>query len=106
MGHKINLLYRNHFIYLNPLERFMVAITRLNGALDNKGIAKKITIRNLEITFTWNSKKNLWGRFGGGWNWKLGFMASGRTIIFSLLICDIRFYLKRRKSNVETKKET
>lgn len=31
-----------------------------------------------------------WGRFGGGWNWKLGFQAGGSTLIISLLVGDLR----------------
>lgn len=30
------------------------------------------------------------GRFGGGWRWKLGVMASGRTVIFDLVFGSIR----------------
>lgn len=32
------------------------------------------------------------GRFGGGWQWKLGFQANSgfRTIIFNLLVFSIR----------------
>jgi len=30
------------------------------------------------------------GRFGGGWNWNLGFQASKTTIIFNLLVMSIR----------------
>lgn len=32
----------------------------------------------------------LFGRFGGGWNWKLGFQAGGKTLIISLLVFSIR----------------
>jgi hypothetical protein len=31
------------------------------------------------------------GRFGGGWNWEFGFMASGGTIIVMLLYGTLRF---------------
>lgn len=30
------------------------------------------------------------GRFGGGWQWKLGFQAARGTLIISLLVFDIR----------------
>jgi len=34
---------------------------------------------------TRNGKSDLWGRFGGGWNWKVGVQVGGRTVIFNLL---------------------
>lgn len=41
----------------------------------------------------WQPRKEHWfpmGRFGGGWNWNLGFQAGGRCIIFNLLWGSIR----------------
>lgn len=35
-------------------------------------------------------KSALWGRFGGGWNWSLGFQAGGRTLIVNLLTFSVR----------------
>jgi len=43
------------------------------------------------VSFHYNKSNNLWGRFGGGWNWKFGFQIGGNTLIISLLICEIRF---------------
>ena len=63
---------------------------------------------NIRITHTWSlcsrfecrSRKSLWGRFGGGWNWKLGIQAGGTTIIFSMLICEVTFYLQSREAQI------
>jgi hypothetical protein len=46
----------------------------------------------MKITYKHNSPKGLWGRFGGGWQWKLGFQADAKfkTIILNLLIFYIR----------------
>lgn len=49
-----------------------------------------IKLLKLKGNFTIRSKTNSWGRFGGGWNWKLGFQAGGSTIIISLLIAELR----------------
>lgn len=40
------------------------------------------------------------GRFGGGWQWKVGFQASTgfRTVIVSLLVFEIRFTFGKRGS--------
>jgi hypothetical protein len=40
--------------------------------------------------YSHRSKENLMGRFGGGWNWNLGFQASGSTLILNLLVASLR----------------
>lgn len=58
-----------------------------------------IKLLKLKGNFTIRSKTNSWGRFGGGWNWKLGFQAGGSTIIISLLIAELR--INKYKSREE-----
>ena len=43
----------------------------------------------LKIRFEMRSKDNFMGRFGGGWQWKLGFQASKTSIIISLLVAEL-----------------
>lgn len=45
----------------------------------------------LKVSLSIRSAKCPMGRFGGGWNWKLGIMVGGRTTILSLLVADLRF---------------
>lgn len=45
----------------------------------------------IKVSFSYENPNSLWGRFGGGWDWKLGFQAGGNSLIISLLICEIRF---------------
>lgn len=45
----------------------------------------------MKILFSCPRKKKWYGRFGGGWNWKLGFQYGYSTLIISLLICELRF---------------
>jgi len=45
----------------------------------------------IKISYSRRSKNSFMGRFGGGWNWKLGFQLGENTLIISLLICQIRF---------------
>lgn len=52
--------------------------------------SKHWQIGKLKINPSMRRADGYMGRFGGGWNWKLGFMSSGSTIIFSLLIMSIR----------------
>lgn len=63
-------------------------VDKKNGA---RVIKKKTSVGRLEITFEHKSKKCMLGRFGGGWNWELGFVAGGHTVIVNLLVCYIRF---------------
>lgn len=50
----------------------------------------------MKVEVVRNSKADLFGRFGGGWNWNLGFQAGGSTLIINLLTFYIRFDFKRR----------
>jgi len=56
---------------------------------------RKFECKHFIFSLSYRSKENLWGRFGGGWNWKLGFQAGGSTVIISLLVCEIRICIKK-----------
>ena len=78
-------------------EHAYLGIIRMNKIFWAREASNKLRITRewnpfskLRITFTWRSSKCLWGRFGGGWQWKLGFQASRTCVIFNLLICSIR----------------
>ena len=47
-------------------------------------------IGHYTIKYERRSKDELWGRFGGGWDWELGFQLGGNTLIINLLIAYIR----------------
>lgn len=44
----------------------------------------------LHVTYERRSGNDLHGRFGGGWQWKLGFQAGGRSVIVNLLVANVR----------------
>lgn len=75
-------------------EKAIVSIMRINAAETKREIRIKKHIGRLEIEFHWRSAKNLWGRFGGGWNWKLGIDIGSTTIIIALFIFTLRFSWK------------
>lgn len=77
-------------------EKGVISLVRLNKLSKRIEIRKKFTIGRLEIEFLWRSKKNLMGRFGGGWNWALGFKGLGKTTIIHLLICSLRFHFRKK----------
>ena len=61
----------------------------LNGVIRTK-IDKKFTLGRYRIEYSQRLKSNAMGRFGGGWNWELGFQASSSTVIFNLLVSSLR----------------
>ena len=76
---------------LDNLEKGIIAICRLNKLEKKLEINKTWRIGKLQINYNWCSSKNLWGRFGGGWNWELGIQVGGKTVILNCLIFKIRF---------------
>lgn len=50
---------------------------------------RRWTVFGVKITFSWRSPRSLMGRFGGGWNWKIGVQAGGGTMLFSLLVAEL-----------------
>lgn len=57
---------------------------------DEKWTIKTVQIGRVRIQYEHRSPKCLWGRFGGGWNWELGFQCSSSTLIINLLTFSIR----------------
>lgn len=56
---------------------------------------KRLDFKRIVIDLSVRSSNGSMGRFGGGWNWALGFRAGGRTIVFSLLIAVLVLHLKK-----------
>lgn len=56
-----------------------------------------VILSRLKVQFSWRSSKCLWGRFGGGWQWALGFEASRSCVILNLLICSVRISWYKEK---------
>lgn len=51
---------------------------------------RRIKLGKIYITIEWRSKNSLGGRFGGGWNWHIGVVFGGKTVIIYLLVMMIR----------------
>lgn len=62
----------------------------------SSSVYRKLTIGRLCIAYSRRSKDELWGRFGGGWNWKLGLQAGYTTLVINLLICSITIAILQR----------
>jgi len=82
---------------LSAQEQFFVSVMRRNKSNPPKEWRRKFVFWRITAEFQYRSKRNLWGRFGGGWNWRLGFMAGGRTLILNLLVATLRIELLGRK---------
>ncbi len=82
---------------LTNRERGILAICKLNKIFPPRyEINKQILIGKFDIRIEKRSKNNLWGRFGGGWNWVLGIEVGKTTIIINWLIGQI-IIRKRRE---------
>ncbi len=81
----------------------ILAICALNKLVRAKEIYKKVELGKgrLSISFRWRSGKNLWGRFGGGWQWALGFRASGGALLLDCLIFDLMFSVNKGTGNIK-----
>lgn len=77
-------------------EQGWLAIMRLNILVGRIEVRKEWRIGRLKIAYRWRSSKNLWGRFGGGWNWKLGAQCGGSTLIVDLLVFSLVFNIERK----------
>lgn len=60
-------------------------------------------IGRLRVKWEWRSKHCFWGRFGGGWNWKVGIQAGGSSMIVELLVCSLRFDVEEKISGGTTR---
>jgi hypothetical protein len=47
-------------------------------------------VGRVKFVFNWRAAPGPLGRFGGGWNWSLGFQAGGRTVMLNLLVAMLR----------------
>lgn len=65
----------------------ILIIIKLNRLFPIKwNFIKKLRLGNWQVSLEKRKKDNLWGRFGGGWNWKFGFQLGKSTFIFHWLI--------------------
>jgi hypothetical protein len=81
---------------LSLQEAAIVDIVRLNKAVPRKEVRREGQLMGWRFVYTRRFKDNLWGRFGGGWNWKLGADIGGCTIILNLLVASVRIERKRK----------
>jgi hypothetical protein len=58
-------------------------------------IDKHWWIGDLKIRIYWRNPDGLMGRFGGGWNWKLGLQWSSSSVIINCLVFSITLYAKK-----------
>lgn len=66
------------------------AMIRLNHALPKKEWNRAWQVGPTKVTLSWRSKRNLWGRFGGGWNWALGVQwTTWRYVHFKLVVVSL-----------------
>lgn len=58
---------------------------------------KKKTFKHFIISCDMRDRKSVWGRFGGGWNWKVGFQLGGSTLVVSILLIEARISIRKKE---------
>ena len=79
-------------VVLTKQEEGIIGIVRLNEANPIKAVRKSFRIFGFEVEYERRRKDNLWGRFGGGWDWALGFELGGSTLLINLLVSIITIH--------------
>lgn len=46
--------------------------------------------------FSWRRKTEFFGRFGAGWNWKLGVQAGSGSVLFGFVVAELSISRRRR----------
>lgn len=67
----------------------ILAICALNKLEKRQEIRKQFRVGNFHFSFHWGDKTSMWGRFGGGWQWALGFEASKSSLLLNCLVCSL-----------------
>lgn len=80
-------------------ENRILGIIRYNRMRQPIEVNRAWNIGQLTIEYNKRSSKNLWGRFGGGWQWNLGIQASEgfRQVIVNVLVCSFSISRRRRR---------
>jgi len=60
-------------------------------------INKSWSFYRFKTTLRMTNGQGIMGRFGGGWNWKLGIMIGKKTVIFDIIILSIRIDYSQSK---------
>lgn len=65
--------------------------------MPERRIDKRFTVGNREIRVQKRARKDWMGRFGGGWQWKIGAQwTTSRDVIVSLLVLEVRIRKVKR----------
>lgn len=80
-------------------ERGWLSLLRYNRLTPVIETRQTTTIGRIKVEYKCRSRKNLMGRFGGGWNWVLGVQVGSTTVIVNLLVCSVRFELNKEQPN-------
>lgn len=75
----------------------VLALVALNKLFGIKYIYKfEFFFWRWKIQIEQRRKENLWGRFGGGWDFELGVQVGGSSVIFSYGVGMIRIRLREK----------
>jgi hypothetical protein len=58
---------------------------------------RTLKLGRLEVQARMRRNDGFMGRFGGGWNWELGFQIGRRCLLINLLVMSVRFTYTEEK---------
>jgi hypothetical protein len=69
--------------------------------MSSKEIRREWSFRGWAIKYSHRSKQATMGRFGGGWNWKLGIQTGERSVLISLLVSELKITWPKTKEHLD-----
>ena len=92
-----DLLGEKNAPVLTDREKRILAICKLQELEKRTEINRKWDWGRIHFHFHWQSPDSFMGRFGGGWQWKIGIQAGKTNCIFNLLVCSLRVSWREMK---------
>jgi hypothetical protein len=80
-------------------ERWAIEVMRLNKKVGIDAFVYRWEWFGRRFKFEKRSADNIWGRFGGGWQWEVGVQVGTSSVIINLLVCSLRIDGVKREAS-------
>lgn len=88
-------------IRLNAISDFFKGLQGLKVGgrpwFSERVVDRRFEVGRLSVRYSRRSSRGYMGRFGGGWNWKVGVQVGSTTVILSLLVAEVTFRIKKKE---------
>ncbi|KKN81375.1 hypothetical protein LCGC14_0319880 [marine sediment metagenome] len=76
---------------------FAAAMVEHNEAHPQRSSERHWSMAGFEFNYERRDPKHHWGRFGGGWDYRLGIDVGGSTVIVNLLVASVQITRKDKR---------